>query len=305
MTSPLFSVVIPAYNRAALIEGTLKSAFDQTETDYEVVVVDDGSTDGTAEVVERIAEAQGGGDLRLFRQPNGGPGQARNTGIERARGEYVVFLDSDDRWFPWTLATYRQALQEADWPTFLSSTGVGFEGAEPSPPSKPIVHCFPDYLASSEKAISIEGCAVAVRREALNRVGGFVTERINAEDCDLWLRLGQAPGYVHIEFPRTFRYRRHDGSAVTNLPRTTAGILNMIRAERAGRYPGGHRRVRRRRAIITRHSRAASLTLLRAGRFQDALRIYKDTLTWNVRLGRVKYVFGFPSLLLAKALRRA
>jgi glycosyltransferase involved in cell wall biosynthesis len=94
----LFSVIIPTYNRAALLCTALDSVFAQTFTDYEVIVVDDGSTDGTAAMV-----ASYGGRVRYFQQQNKGPGAARNLGAQHATGEYLAFLDSDDLWFPWTL----------------------------------------------------------------------------------------------------------------------------------------------------------------------------------------------------------
>lgn len=91
-----FSVVIPLYNKAPLIEATLRSALVEQERLLEVIVIDDGSTDGSAEVVARIDDPR----IRLIRQANGGVSRARNRGIEEARGEWVAFLDADDLWSP-------------------------------------------------------------------------------------------------------------------------------------------------------------------------------------------------------------
>jgi cellulose synthase/poly-beta-1,6-N-acetylglucosamine synthase-like glycosyltransferase len=99
---PLFSIVIPTFNRERLIAATLESVLAQTEGDFEVIVVDDGSTDGT-----EAALAPWRDRLTFVRQPNQGPGPARNLGAARAKGEYIAFLDSDDLWFPWTLAYVR------------------------------------------------------------------------------------------------------------------------------------------------------------------------------------------------------
>src|SRR3954447_3229771 len=95
---PLFTVLITAYNRASFVVQAIDSALRQTFTDYEIVVVDDGSADGTAELL-----AQYGDRIRLVRQPNRGVGNAYNSGIRAAQGEYVAFLDSDDIWMPWVL----------------------------------------------------------------------------------------------------------------------------------------------------------------------------------------------------------
>lgn len=97
----LVSVVIPTYNRAARLLRAVGSALAQTHPDVEVVVVDDGSTDGTHDVLtERMS---GDSRVRYLDRPNGGPAAARNTGLDAARGDYVAFLDSDDEWLPWKL----------------------------------------------------------------------------------------------------------------------------------------------------------------------------------------------------------
>ena len=101
----LFSVVIPTYNRLPLLKEALDSVWRQTLTNYEVIVVDDGSTDGTARFARSMGQS-----IKLLEQTNRGPGAARNLGLEHARGQYVAFLDSDDLWFPWTLDIYAQCI---------------------------------------------------------------------------------------------------------------------------------------------------------------------------------------------------
>ena len=93
----------------------LDSVFAQTWTNYEVIVADDGSTDGTGDVL-----ATYGDRIRVVTQQNSGPGTARNLGIELARGEYLAFLDSDDVWFPWTLASYARAIHDYGQPTIIA-----------------------------------------------------------------------------------------------------------------------------------------------------------------------------------------
>lgn len=107
--TPFYSVVIPVYNRARLLREALRSVLAQSEQDFEIVVVDDGSTDDPARVVADFADPR----IVLVRQENRGGGAARNVGIDKARGWFVAFLDSDDRFLPHHLAAMRKLLQNA------------------------------------------------------------------------------------------------------------------------------------------------------------------------------------------------
>src|SRR5690606_29636154 len=150
---PLFSVVIPVYNRANLIKGTLDSVFAQTERDYEVIVVDDGSTDATADVVKSYGDC-----VRYVYQENAGPGAARNRGIQQSTGQYVVFFDSDDRWFPWTLETYRVAIETHGYPSFLGGAILYFSEVDELAKVKPVAANFEyyrDYLVAARNGVFV------------------------------------------------------------------------------------------------------------------------------------------------------
>jgi glycosyltransferase involved in cell wall biosynthesis len=95
---PRFSVIVPVYNRAATVLPTLQSVRDQTFTDFECIVVDDGSTD--SEDLRAVVESLDDARFRYLRRENGGESAARNTGVDKATGEFLAFLDSDDRWLP-------------------------------------------------------------------------------------------------------------------------------------------------------------------------------------------------------------
>src|SRR5580704_8985688 len=105
--SPFFSVVIPAFNRTDLLAKALASVFQQEFTNFEVIVVDDGSTDDQSRVVQKYKDR-----VTFLRQDNAGQGAARNRGAAAARGEYLAFLDSDDLWFPWTLKVVDRIIRE-------------------------------------------------------------------------------------------------------------------------------------------------------------------------------------------------
>ena len=174
---PLFSVIIPTYNRAALLREALDSVFAQSFTDYEVIVVDDGSTDETAAVV-----ASYGSRIRYFQQQNQGPGAARNLGAKYATGEYIAFLDSDDLWFSWTLKTISEVIKQQKYPSFIAANAVDFteckqlEQARPGPIS---IAAFNSYIESASENIWVLTSSVAIRRAEFNRVGGFTYQNIN------------------------------------------------------------------------------------------------------------------------------
>ena len=109
MNNPKVSVIIPVYNTEAYVEQTLRSIMGQTLRDIELIVVNDGSTDGSLSVLERIAT--GDDRIRLYTQPNKGLSQTRNAGIARARGEFIYFMDSDDLLEPDALAATNAASQ--------------------------------------------------------------------------------------------------------------------------------------------------------------------------------------------------
>ncbi len=99
INSPLISIVTPCYNSAAYIEATVNSILNQTITDWELLLVDDGSTDDTVQIISQLAARDN--RISFFQQPqNLGPATARNRGIEQARGNYLTFIDADDLWFP-------------------------------------------------------------------------------------------------------------------------------------------------------------------------------------------------------------
>ena len=109
---PFISVVIPTFNRASQVQAAVKSVLAQTYREFEVIVVDDGSTDGTKSIFQRfLSENNAANQVRYMFQPNQGQSAARNKGVEAARGEWIAFLDSDDTWFPEKLELQMKALE--------------------------------------------------------------------------------------------------------------------------------------------------------------------------------------------------
>jgi len=189
----LVSVVIPAYKCADYIVATLKSVLAQSFTNYEIIVVNDGSPDTDA--LERVL-APYLAFLRYIQQPNGGPSSARNRGVEEAHGSYVAFLDSDDLWLPNHLANQMKLLQKDPGLVLMYSDSlllrddVPFATAfEKNPQAPPVT--FESLVAET---CSIGTSTTVVSRQAALDAGGFESGRHRSEDFDLWLRIAHRGG---------------------------------------------------------------------------------------------------------------
>jgi cellulose synthase/poly-beta-1,6-N-acetylglucosamine synthase-like glycosyltransferase len=289
---PTFSVIIPTFNRVALLKRMLESVWAQRFTDFEVIVVDDGSTDGTAEFVRGL-----GGRVQLVTQTNLGPGAGRNNGARHARGEYLAFLDSDDLWFPWTLECFAKLIKQHSNPAVVGARLVEFSGEEELAAVREAgakADAFEDYFASHASGYYVGAGMLVVRREEFIRVGAFTERRINCEDHDLMMRLGASRGYAQVVEPVTLGWRRHPGSVTFDVKRSLEGVRFMVAQERGGIYPGGHARQKERRRILTSHLRPVTLDCLRQGFGADAWALYRASFGWHVALGRWKYLAGFP-----------
>ncbi len=299
---PFFSTVIPVFNRAQLIRATLDSVLAQDGGDQEVIVVDDGSTDDTLKTL-----ADYGDRIRVLQQKNSGPAVARNLGIGAASGKYITILDSDDLWFPWTLATYVEAIERHGEPAFLAGAPSVFSQAAEvlkiqQEPMRAIR--FSDYLASGNAWRWFSASSFVLRADAVRAVGGFSTEWINSDDADLALRLGEAAGFVDIQAPFTFAYRDHAGSLKSKADVSLRSLAYMITQEKSGAYPGGDARRRERLEILTRHLRPFTMECLRDGSFAKGWDIYRQTFAWHLALRRARYLLAYPLLTGLHAMKR-
>jgi GT2 family glycosyltransferase len=215
---PTFSVVIPAYNTADTLGEAINSVLAQTRQDFEIVVVDDGSSDNTAAVAEGFEDRR----IRVYRQENAGPSAARNRGIAEAAGEYVGSLDSDDLWLPDYLAEMARALEENPRADFAYTHAWILDGSGRfrSVPTG-AWHKPPTPMLPREQFIAelLQECFVngpTIRRTALERVGGYDESISHGEDWELWLRLANS-GFegVRVEGPLTI-YRTRPGSHSTD-----------------------------------------------------------------------------------------
>lgn len=187
---PHVTVVLPTYNRADILPDSIESVLEQTYEDFELIVVDDGSSDETGQVVDGFDDPR----LRYIRhETNQGISAARNTGIAHARGDIVAFQDSDDEWLPDKLRRHVEAFDDAPPEVGVVYTGMyrevdGDERYLPPPEVEPKVGKINDVIVR-RNFISTQ--MAAVRRECFDTVGGFDEELTALVDWELWIRLSQ------------------------------------------------------------------------------------------------------------------
>lgn len=211
----MISIIIPLYNKGELVRCALASVAAQDFSDYEVVIVDDGSTDNSVAEAQRFIEEAGMGNVRIVAQANAGVGAARNRGIGEARGEYVTFLDADDTWSPVHLnalanlaanypacnvfaTNYENMLPDGKViPNRLSK--VGFEGGTG------VIDNYFEMAAASNPPLWT--CAVMVRKDAIAQISGFPVGIKSGEDLLTWARLA-ARGDIAYDLNPTAVYHR-------------------------------------------------------------------------------------------------
>ncbi|HTB19606.1 MAG TPA: glycosyltransferase [Bryobacteraceae bacterium] len=305
----MISVIIPVYNVAGFLRQAVDSALAQTCRDIEVIVVDDGSTDCSADTLRDLDDPR----LRVIREEHAGSAAARNAGLRSASGELVAFLDADDLWAPGNLE--RQSAFLASHPevdmTFGHSLVVDEEGRSlgfrSSTCSGPV--SLPRLLRTNEIG---NGSCLLLRREALDRAGWFDPKLSACVDIDVWMRMASLrPGNV-VAIPEVLTfYRRRQGQISGDWRRMEAGYLQLLERlrriapldvqreenrSRAGRY--------RYYARLARESgEAGTAARLLATAFCWApLWLLADSRTWLIGLA-VIFQLLLPRPLYLRALR--
>lgn len=275
---PVVSVILPTYQRAHTLGRALASVLAQTFQDYELLVIDDASTDDTVDVIARFDDPR----LRYLRQDtNRGVAAARNRGLAEARGEFVAFLDSDDEWLPRKLARQLEVFEQHGVEVGLVSTGIEVVDAEGA------TRCLaPTQSGDIQAALLLDnvvyggGSSVMLRRGVVERAGTFDETLHALEDYDYWLRIAQFYRVEHATEPLA---RYHDASAVVrrsrDLPKNLAardrlyarygpqmaraGVAHCFLLETARRElraPGGDARAGRRRVVAALSQRPTAVS---------------------------------------------
>jgi glycosyltransferase involved in cell wall biosynthesis len=223
---PAVSVIMPAYNVEPFVGDAIASVRSQTFSDFELIVVDDGSTDGSAAVIE--GHVQEDGRIRLLRQSNGGISAARNAALRHARGRYIAILDSDDAWLPSFLGSQIEILERRPEIDIVTTNAWFVGGALSGRTSGPQPDPRPDpdllNLLEDETAVFI---MCVFRRRVYEIVGGFDERFRSNEDYDFWIRAAMAGfRFARNDKPAAY-YRRRGGSLSADELRMLRGILSV------------------------------------------------------------------------------
>lgn len=211
--SPQISIIMPCYNAEKSIKASIDSVYRQTFKDFELIVVNDGSTDNSFKVLKKLADGYTG--LRVIDQPNKGPGPARNRGLREAVGQFIAFLDSDDSWHPDCLDKLHRALQK-DPDAAISYCGWQNIGLSPQR-SKPFVP--PNYEKPDKIEMLLRGCrwpihSALTRKSVVDAIGGFDEQWSSCMDYDLWLRIASFNKIILVPEVLAY-YHHHDGDQIT------------------------------------------------------------------------------------------
>jgi glycosyltransferase involved in cell wall biosynthesis len=242
-----FSVIIPLYNKGPYIRSAVRSALNQTLPPHEVIVIDDGSTDGGADVVADIGDPR----IRLVRQANAGVSATRNRGIAMATGDWIVFLDADDWQHPEMLSAFAQAQRSCPAADLI---GAGFRRIPPmfgaDPDAWPVTENFfeievvDDLRLRWMKTIAFCTSTCAIRAERLRAMQPcFAEGEANGEDLDLWFRVADQAPVALINAPFA-AVRVMPESLTSQQPRDElpAFLVRMRDRARSGEIPARHRK---------------------------------------------------------------
>ncbi|MBD2577590.1 glycosyltransferase [Oscillatoria sp. FACHB-1406] len=221
---PKVSAIIPAYNAEKTLRDTIQSVRQQTFTDWELIVIDDGSTDSTADIIKAIPDDR----IHVFSFPNAGLAESRNRGIDRARGEFVAFLDADDLWTTDKLAAQVEALEQHpeaavaySWTDYIDESGQFLRSGMHVTANGDVYQklLLGNFLENGSNPL--------IRKQAFQKVGQFDKLVPTCQDWDMYLRLSAQYPFVAVPFPQVL-YRVSPNSMSFNFDRHEAGALQAI-----------------------------------------------------------------------------
>ena len=187
-----FSVIIPLYNKANFVRQTVDSVLNQTYTDFEIIIVNDGSTDNSLAVVNEINDSR----IRIFSKENGGVSVARNFGIEKSQNEYIAFLDADDLWLPGFLETIKEMIKQSPQAgifamgcTVIDNSGRSeIVSRRLAKGETLLIENYSKSLIKNEIPFTLTG-TICIKKSLFDKTGVFREGIKRGEDLDMWLRL--------------------------------------------------------------------------------------------------------------------
>lgn len=291
MAKPVVSVVMPCYNGEAFLAAAVDSVLSQTFRDFELIVIDDGSTDRSADILAAYGER-----IRVIRQGNRGVSTARNAGIEAARGDFIAFLDSDDWWEPDFLDQMVKAMDDPR--TAIAYCGWQNVGVGESKPYVPPDYEGPDKMHHLLRFASLWPIhAILIRRSLMPPGVPFNPAYPACEDYDLWLRIAT---FHRIQLvPRVLAYYRKHGDANATSNQARVARYNLLVKQRfLGDFPALRRQIPRARlreflagGLVDRGYRC-----LWKGDLKNAHGIFRHALATGV-VGLKDLKYAIPSLL--------
>jgi glycosyltransferase involved in cell wall biosynthesis len=289
-----FAVIMPVYNHAAFVGQAIESVRAQDFPSWELIVVDDGSTDGSEGIVQQ--QAQRDGRIRLVRQSNRGPASARNAGIRLARAPWLTFLDSDDLWFPDALTNFHQAIARNPQADFLYGFRhrLNADGSVTKLPGE--FQDRPTGAAELFGRMFLSHLCVCYRRRLIERAGMYDEHLRTCEDYELYLRMSLLTGFCPLGRATGLR-RRHAG----NISRQTgqsrcleAEVLRRFIEKQGGGQVVPQDLVRRR---LRRLYYASAREYLKAGCHAQALEVLERSAAYGTGL-KARLVKAAAALLL-------
>lgn len=226
-----FSVVVPLYNKSSCITKTIESAIQQKFDDYEIIVVDDGSTDGSLQLVEQIRHER----LRIISQENAGVACARNTGVQVATGDYIAFLDADDIWHPDYLSTINQLTEhfpESDMFVTAYRVLLGEDKVRNSTILPNEEGCLDSYWLTLESSYDfVWTSATVIRRQTILNAGLFRPGEKIGQDLDMWARVARINprvAYSSKQCVDYVRYAEHNARTRVRIAYAKAFIEDLV-----------------------------------------------------------------------------
>lgn len=283
---PRVSVIIPTYNSAPYLKQAVDSVLAQTFQDYEVIVIDDGSTDDTESLMNSY-----GSPVRYIRQSNGGVAVARNRGIDESLGEYVAFLDADDVWLPGKLELQIAALDQspdagvcyADF--FIVAPDLTVRSRVSMPQQDTTLS---DLLLRGN--VVGTPSTVVCHRERIKQAGGFDRAFSYGADWEMWIRLASATEFIHVKEPLIL-YRQHDSNMSRNIRLSEDESVRLLQQGFALPCLSASMRDRREKALARNYMVLAG-SYFHAGLYRDCLRCAGRAVTLDFR--QAGYILSFP-----------